>query len=247
VDDRPDFVELASTLLEREDSRLDVHATTSVDDALDLLRDDGIDCIVSDYEMPGRDGLDFLELVRDFSTDLPFILFTGKGSEEIASKAISAGVNDYIQKRTGTEQYTLLANRISTLVRQRQAEKAVERTEERYHSLVDTAPVPILLFAEDKRLVYANDAAVDFFEADSKAEMEERPFTEFLHPEERKGSTERFRKLMREGVSMPERQYRVLTVDGTEKVATVATAPGTYRGESVAQAIVRYRASGATE
>lgn len=243
VDDHSDFLDVASTFLEREQSQLDIRTATNVADALDILRNDGVDCIVSDYDMPNKSGLEFLELVRDFSADLPFILFTGKGSEEIASRAISAGVNEYIQKEAGTEQYTLLANRILTVVRQRRAEKAVKRTEERYHNLVDTAPVPILLFGEDKRLVYANNAAVDFFEADSKAQMEEQPFTEFLHPEERGLSKERFGKLMNEDISVPERQFRVLTVDGTEKVATVATAPGTYQGEPVAQAIVRYQAS----
>lgn len=53
--------------------------------------------------MPGLDGLDVLERVRGEYPDLPFILFTGKGSEEIASDAISKGVTDYLQKGGGTE------------------------------------------------------------------------------------------------------------------------------------------------
>jgi PAS domain S-box-containing protein len=243
VDDQPDFVGMASTFLEREDDRLAVETRTDVDDALDRLRSDGVDCVVSDYDMPGKNGLDFLELVRDSYPDLPFVLFTGKGSEEIASRAISAGVDDYLQKQPTSDQYTLLAHRVLTLVRQRHAEEAARRTEERYHNLVDTAPVPILLFGEDKRLVYANDAAVDFFGADSMAEIAERPFTDFLHPEERPPSEERFERLMREDVSVPERAYRIVTVDGDVVEATVTTAPGTYQGEPVAQAIVRYRAS----
>jgi DNA-binding NtrC family response regulator len=54
--------------------------------------------------MPGVDGLEFLASVREEYPDLPFILFTGKGSEEIASEAISRGVTDYLQKETGTDQ-----------------------------------------------------------------------------------------------------------------------------------------------
>lgn len=63
--------------------------------------------------MPGMNGIEFLESVRAIDEDLPFILFTGKGSEEVASEAISAGVTDYLQKQSGTDQYTILANRIT--------------------------------------------------------------------------------------------------------------------------------------
>lgn len=45
--------------------------------------------------MPGQTGIEFLEVVRDQYANLPFILFTGQGSDEIASDAISAGVTDY--------------------------------------------------------------------------------------------------------------------------------------------------------
>ena len=51
------------------------------------------------------DGLAFFGAVRDINLDLPFILFTGKGSEKIASEAFSAGVTDYLQKSTEVEQY----------------------------------------------------------------------------------------------------------------------------------------------
>ncbi|MFB6281559.1 MAG: response regulator [Haloferacaceae archaeon] len=209
-----------------------------MDDALSRLRDEPADCVVSDYEMPGKDGLDFLALVRDEHPDLPFILFTGKGSEEIASRAVSAGVTDYLQKGRGTEQYAILANRIRNAVRAARAEAAAERTEERYHNLVDTAPIPVLLFDEAGETIYANEAAAAFLGADSCAELYGTPFTEFLHPEDRAAATDRFGTVMGEGRPAPERELRVRTVDGETKAATVATAPGYYRGERVAQVMV---------
>jgi DNA-binding NtrC family response regulator len=72
--------------------------------------------IISDYDMPGMDGLEFLRTVRETRPDLPFILFTGKGSEAVASEAIAADVTHYFQKRSGPEQYELLANRIENAV-----------------------------------------------------------------------------------------------------------------------------------
>ncbi|MFB6308612.1 MAG: PAS domain S-box protein [Haloarculaceae archaeon] len=118
VDDDPDFVDLTATHLQREDDRIDVVTENDPEDALDRVADDDIDCIVSDYDMPGMDGLAFLRAVREDDPDLPFILFTGKGGEEVASEAIAAGATDYLQKKSGTEQYELLAARIVNAVTQ---------------------------------------------------------------------------------------------------------------------------------
>jgi len=123
VDDEPDFVGLAADMLEREDSRYSVETATSASEGLDRLAQDDFDCIVSDYQMPGKNGIEFLEAIRDEYPELPFILFTGKGSEEVASEAISAGATDYLQKGHGTDRYGLLANRIENAVGQYRARR----------------------------------------------------------------------------------------------------------------------------
>jgi PAS domain S-box-containing protein len=115
VDDEPDFTDVTATFLENADNRFAVETATSASEGLESLSRD-VDCIVSDYEMPGRNGVKFLEAVREDYPELPFILFTSKGSEVVASEAISAGVTDYLQKQTGTDQYELLANRIANSV-----------------------------------------------------------------------------------------------------------------------------------
>jgi PAS domain S-box-containing protein len=237
VDDEPGFAETAAAFLEREDDRFEVETATGVAEGMDRLDETDPDCIVSDYDMPGRDGIEFLEAVRERRPDLPFVLFTGRGSEEIASRAISAGVTEYLQKGGGTDQYTVLANRIENSVRAFRAETAANRTEERYHNLVDTAPIPIMVFDREGLLVYSNDAAVDFLNADGRAELAGSTFTDFLHPDDRALASERFERIVTEGVAMPEVEFRIRAVDGEIKTATVATAPGHYRGETVAQAM----------
>jgi PAS domain S-box-containing protein len=116
VDDDPDIADLTKTFLEQNEDDFSVVYETSAVAALDRLRNSSIDCIVSDYDMPNVDGLELLELVRDQFPDLPFILFTAKGSEEVASEAIAAGVTDYMQKEVGPEQYEVLANRVRNAV-----------------------------------------------------------------------------------------------------------------------------------
>jgi len=121
VDDEPDFLDVSATVLERESENLRVETATDGESALERLDREQFDCLVSDYDMPGMNGIEFLEAVRERDKALPFILFTGKGSEEVASDAISAGATDYLQKETGSEQYKILNNRIRNAVEQYQA------------------------------------------------------------------------------------------------------------------------------
>ena len=121
VDDDPGVAELTASFLTRADDRFEVETVAGADAALERIDGSAVDCIVSDYDMPGRNGIEFLRAVRESYRTLPFILFTGKGSEEVASEAVSAGVTDYLQKGTGTEQYDLLANRITNAVSRNRA------------------------------------------------------------------------------------------------------------------------------
>ncbi len=157
VDDDPDFADLAGTYLERVDESIEIITAHDADDGLTTLHDGKIDCIVSDYQMPGKNGLEFLEAVRNQHPDLPFILFTGKGSEEVASDAISAGVTDYLQKESGTDQYTVLANRISNAVSKRRAEVMVDRAVR----AMDRAREGMALLDENGEFIYVNNAYTD--------------------------------------------------------------------------------------
>jgi PAS domain S-box-containing protein len=159
VDDEPDFAEMAADFLEREDERFVIETATSATEELDQLVDDEYDCVISDYDMPGQNGIEFLETVRAEYPDLPFILYTGKGSEEVASEVISAGVTDYIQKESGTDQYTVLANRITNAVERARATQARERQ----LKAIETAREGISILDEDGQFIYVNEAYADLY------------------------------------------------------------------------------------
>jgi PAS domain S-box-containing protein len=156
VDDEPAFADLAATFLQRQDERFDVETATSAIEGLDRLDETDFDCIVSDYEMPRRNGLEFLDAVRGEYPQLPFILFTGKGSEEVASEAISAGVTDYLQKQGSTSQYTVLANRIRNAVEQYRAERKVEASQKRLSLFIEQSPLGVLEYNEAFEIVRVN-------------------------------------------------------------------------------------------
>lgn len=126
VDDDEAFRDLSKRQLEQVDSGLSVVTESSAAAGLETLAAESIDCIVSDYEMPEMDGLEFLEAVREEHPTLPFVLHTGKGSEEIAAKAINAGVDAYYQKAADTGQYAVIAQHVTTLVDKHRAEQRLD-------------------------------------------------------------------------------------------------------------------------
>ena len=112
VDDEPDFLEVAADILEGEREEFTVETAVGVSEGLDRLAADDFDCVVSDFRMPAMDGVELLQRVRDSHPDLPFILFTGKGSEHVAKRAILDDVTDYVEKGDGVDPYVVLADRI---------------------------------------------------------------------------------------------------------------------------------------
>ncbi len=157
VDDETPFLDLSAEFLAQEDNRFEVHTETSPTDGLARLDDQSIDCIVSDYQMPEMNGIEFLEAVRETNAELPFILFTGEGSETVASDAISAGATDYLQKQTGTEQYQLLANRVLNAVESYQ----IQRELRQYQRLVETVGDPMYILDTDGEITLANRALAE--------------------------------------------------------------------------------------
>ncbi|WP_276302254.1 response regulator [Halorussus lipolyticus] len=126
VEDNDFFARVTASVL-TDDYGMNVQTVDNAETALERLETKCFDCVVSDYEMPGMDGLELLEAVRDAYPEIPFILLTGGGSEQIASKAISAGVTDYLKKGEGKEQFTVLANRIENAIARRRTERLADR------------------------------------------------------------------------------------------------------------------------
>ena len=98
MDDEPDILEQAKIFLESEEKRLKVETTSSAKEALKMVEKREWDAIISDYKMPDMDGLQLLRKAREECGDVPFIILTGRGREEVAMEALNRGADRYIMK-----------------------------------------------------------------------------------------------------------------------------------------------------
>ncbi|HPP77837.1 response regulator [Methanospirillum sp.] len=127
VDDEPVICDLTKLSLEKN-GRLKVDVVHSAEEALERIRSGSYSCIISDYEMPIMNGLDFLKEVRSIDPDIPFILFSGRGREAVIIDAINTGADFYIQK--GGDPKALFAelnHKVEYAIQQRNTRMALKR------------------------------------------------------------------------------------------------------------------------
>lgn len=159
VDDDPAIAERVANRLTDEAANFTVETAMSASKGLDYFGHDDFDCIISGYELPEIDGIEFLRAVREKSSDVPFVLFTGAGSEDIASAAISANVTAYVQRDEQTDQYAVLANRVADAVEQYRT----RQTRKRQSEALETAREGISILDQDGTFVYVNAAYADLY------------------------------------------------------------------------------------
>jgi PAS domain S-box-containing protein len=160
VDDNSELTELTKIYLEKEREEFTVDTTTNAVKAIEKLQDTEYDCIVSDYDMPNTDGIELLKIVRETHPNLPFILFTAKGAESIASEAFSAGATDYMQKEVGNDQYEILADRVRNAVEQYRTQQYFWNALSWYQTLVEQNFAGVFII-KDGEFFFVNQKLAD--------------------------------------------------------------------------------------
>jgi PAS domain S-box-containing protein len=137
VDDESALLEIGKVYLERE-ADIEVSVCESPREALEELDRSRFDVIVCDYQMPDIDGIKFLEIIRRRNSRIPFILFTGKGREEVVIDALNKGADFYVKKGGDLKsQFAELVHLIRQAAIKRDMEEALEYNARRFRSLIE--------------------------------------------------------------------------------------------------------------
>ena len=161
VDDEQGFLNLGKHFLELS-GEIRIETARSPEEALEKLRKQKYDTIISDYQMPEMDGLEFLKIVRSLFGKIPFIIFTGKGREEVVIQALNSGVDFYLQK--GGEpfsQFAELEHKIKLADERNRTRNALSQSKWRMRGIVNHLPDATFAIDAEGRVIVWNRAMED--------------------------------------------------------------------------------------
>jgi PAS domain S-box-containing protein len=183
IDDEPDFLALTKVFLKRNNGNLSVDTAASAEEGLKRLRYGNYDVVISDYQMPVMDGLEFLQHLRESGDTIPFIMLTGRGREEIAIEALNKGANYYLQKGGDIESlYGTLAHTIREVTEKKRAVEALRKSEERYRLLAENVRDVIWTTDLNLRFTYVSPS-VKYLRGYSAEEAVTHSLEEILTPD----------------------------------------------------------------
>ena len=156
IDDEPLLLELAKDFIE-DGVEFTMDTTTSVDEAIHRVMDGDYDAVICDYQMPAMNGVEFLKALRSKGDVTPFVLFTGRGREEVAIEALNSGVDFYLKKGgEPSSQFAELKNLLIQMSRRRQAEDAMTHNARRFRAMIENSMDIISVMDRNSTLRYVS-------------------------------------------------------------------------------------------
>ena len=221
VDDEGSHLEFTKIFLEEVDEEVVVDSASTPEEAIELQEENNYDCIVSDYKMLSMDGIELAQKVREIS-NVPFILYTGQGSEEIAQQAFEAGIDDYLKKESEPSHYQILAKRVRQNVDKYRAEQL-------YRKVVTDSRDGIIIL-NGMNISFMNQAATELFGHQNSSDLIGGNILELIIETEQK-----LKECMSEtlGTEAPSNLFEVnyRTASGAIRVAEVSTSTMHYMGQ----------------
>jgi PAS domain S-box-containing protein len=212
VDDDAEFLAVAKQCLE-EQGQFQVDTAMSAEKALEKLKNAEYDAVVVDYQMPGKNGLELLKRLRQEGSDIPFILLTCKGKEEIAIEALNSGVYQYIDKQGGAEAtYEELKRSICNAVKRRRTERLLKESENRLRQITENMQDMLLLTDVNLIITYAS-ASHKWILGYEPNEMTGKCIFDLVHPDDLPRVMEVAKKTLGDG-SEVKMEVRIRHADG---------------------------------
>ncbi|MFW6196419.1 MAG: PAS domain-containing protein [Thermoplasmatota archaeon] len=196
VDDDVDMLKQAEIILSKEEEEFEVETAISGEEALDLLSEDHFDIIVTDYKMPGMDGIQLLKKIRDQGIEIPLIILTAAGDEGVAMDALNYGADRYIVKKERlSKKFKILSKEIKQEIKHYETKKKLIQSEKRYKDLITNLPVGIYKTTPEGKIIDGNEALADILGySDVRKLRRIDAFDLFVNPEDREKWMERIKK-----------------------------------------------------
>jgi two-component system cell cycle sensor histidine kinase/response regulator CckA len=186
LEDDPREATLVQTTLEAGGINCATICVQNRDDFVAALERGGIDLILSDFSLPAFDGLSAVEIVRARWPALPVILVSGSLGEERAIDSLKSGATDYVLKDRLARLVPAVRRAMKEVKERadnRQTEKTLRETEQRFRIVFSESPLGIALVGVDGRPSIANEALQKILGYTSE-ELSRMHFTEFTHPDD---------------------------------------------------------------
>ena len=245
VDDEPVLLGLAKIFLEKSGG-FQIWTSLSAEEALGTQLSSSYDAIVSDYQMPGMDGIAFLKCVRERFGDIPFILFTGRGREEVVIEAINNGADFYLQKGGDPKaQFAELSHKIRQAVAGQRAqvelrnaydqiiasreelvrsEQQARENENKFRDLADRLPQMVFETDMDLRITYVNQHTIAMYGFSPEIMGSGISVLTFIHPSQHGTFMESVHNLMN-GIPFEPKEYIAFNKDKKPFPVTVYSSP----------------------
>lgn len=211
--------------------RFSVETATSADEGIEMISDRPPDCVVSDSDLPGTDGLELLGRVRKEAPELPVVLYLGDESEVTASETIAAGATDYVQHRPAASQAELLANRIGTIVHTRREAQRAERQADLRRLAERTGNAGGFEVDIETGDIHLTESASRILDLSAETGDTLAELTHLFHPDDRQEIKQTIEGTVQTG-GETRATWRYQHPDGEDRLLDVTVTPDTTGGEA---------------
>ena len=180
------------------------------------------DVIITDYLMPGMNGIEFLEAMNEANREIPVVMITGQGDENTAVRAMKLGAWDYLVK--SGDFFTLLPSVIEKVIREKNLKESLRDSERRFQDLAERTSDWIWEIDVEGRYIYSNPIVEEVM-GYQPAELIGKPLHALFREEDKEGLRESISKIMAKRESLSALEYCVVHKDKHEVILETNAVP----------------------